>query len=178
MRTAVGGVIGHVLGIVGGALAAAAGWHVLGAFLGHPPRSVLGALAAVLTLVAARLLPVRLRGSPWRVPRTWSHLGHMPYAVVFGLALGTGMATALASPALYLVIAWGLTATNWAAVWPVFLAFGIGRAAPFMAISVHALRHRVLPNNALARGESIVPGAALAEGLILAFVVAPLLGQM
>jgi hypothetical protein len=134
-------MVGHVLGLPVGALLGATGWHLAGGLVGHPPRWVVGALAAVLAAVALRLLPVHLEGSPWRVPREWSQLGRVTYAGIFGAALGTGLATALASPALYALFAWGLVAPAWSAVWPVFLAFALGRAVPFGAIGLAGYRH-------------------------------------
>lgn len=129
-------MVTHVVGLPLGALLGAAGWHLIGDLVGHPPRWVVGGLAAALAVVALKLLPIHLDGSPWRVPREWSQLGRVTYAGIFGAALGTGLATALASPALYVLFAWGLAAPTWLAVWPVFLAFALGRAVPFAAIGL------------------------------------------
>jgi hypothetical protein len=137
----------HILGLLGGAIVGGAGWHLLGVLIGHPPRWMLGALAAAMAVVAAGLLPVHLDGSRWRVPREWSDLGSVWYAGIFGAALGTGLVTALASPGLYVLFAWGLTAATWSAVWPVFLAFGIGRVLPFATIGLRAyIRERRVTN--------------------------------
>jgi hypothetical protein len=132
------GILVHIVGLLVGAILAGAGWHLLGVLVGHPPRWVFGIVTAAMAVVAAGLLPIHLDGSRWRVPREWSDLGRVWYAGIFGAALGTGLVTALASPGLYAVFAWGLTAATWSAVWPVFLAFGLGRALPFATIGLGA----------------------------------------
>jgi cytochrome c biogenesis protein CcdA len=130
----------HVLGLPAGALLAAAGWHQLGVHVGHPPRWALAGLLPALALVAVRLVPVELEGSPWRVPREWANWGRTWYGWIFGAALGTGLATKLTSPALYAVFGWGLVGDSYAHIWPVFAAFALGRAVPFTALGAAAYR--------------------------------------
>jgi hypothetical protein len=164
------GVATHVVGLLIGAIGIAWIWWQVGGLVARPPLWALGVLALVLALTVVRVLPLHLEGSPWRVPRSWGALGHAGYSGVFGAALGTGLATALASPALYLLIAWGIAAPSWSAVWPIFLAFGIGRAAPFIAIAVKADRDSSDPFEALERVASKAASLAPAEAFLLAFV--------
>jgi cytochrome c biogenesis protein CcdA len=135
-----GGILTHVLGLPVGALAAAAGWHLVGVHIGHPPRWLLGVLLLALALVAVRLVPVELEGSPWRVPREWANWGRVWYGWIFGASLGTGLATKLTSPALYGLFAWGVTADSYGQLWPAFAAFALGRAVPFAVLGLTAYR--------------------------------------
>jgi cytochrome c biogenesis protein CcdA len=130
----------HVLGLPVGALLAGAGWHQLGVHIGHPPEWALGGLLLVLALMAVRLLPVELEGSPWRVPREWANWGRVWYGWIFGASLGTGLATKLTSPALYGLFAWGVVGDSYGQIWPAFAAFALGRAVPFAALGVAAYR--------------------------------------
>jgi hypothetical protein len=168
------GLAAYALGTLVGAFAAAGAWHALGAVLA-PPRWALGLLAVVLALVTARLLPLRLPGSPWRVPRSWGALGHLAYSAVFGAALGTGLVTALPSPGLYALVGWGLGAPAWGTVWPVFLAFGLGRALPVLLLAVQAARQGTYPDAALDRATTMTAFLRPAECLLLAALAVALL---
>jgi cytochrome c biogenesis protein CcdA len=130
----------HVLGLPVGALLAGAGWHQLGVHIGHPPEWALGGLLLVLAVVAVRLLPVELEGSPWRVPREWANWGRVWYGWIFGASLGTGLATKLTSPVLYGLFAWGVVGDSYARICPAFAAFAVGRAIPFAVLGVAAYR--------------------------------------
>ncbi len=162
------GLAGHSVGLLAGAVGVAAAWHWLGTLAGHPPRWALGLLAVLLALVAGELLPLRLPGSPWRVPRSWGRLGHVGYASVFGIALGTGLATALPSPGLYALVAWGLAAPGWPAVWPVFGAFAAGRAVPLLVVAAHADRRRGHPDQELETASRIASRLSPAESMLFA----------
>ncbi len=133
-------MIVHVIGLIAGASATGVLGFVIGDTLRHPPQWILGALALALAAFGARLVSVKLEGSRWRVPGHWARLGHIGDSAAFGFMVGTGVATALASPGFYLVAAWGLAAPEFSAVWPVFAAFGAGRAAPFLTAGVRAFR--------------------------------------
>jgi hypothetical protein len=122
--------LAHAAGLAAGSLAVAAILFLLGTVAGHPPAWALGALAVFLAAVSAHLVRLRLSGSPWRVPASWGRIGRIPYAAVFGFTLGTGLLNALSSPAFFLVLAWPLAAGGWGSVYPVFLAFALGRALP------------------------------------------------
>lgn len=162
------GVAAFLLGLALGALGIAAGWQLLSAATGRPPRWALAVLAALLALVAGKVLALHLPGSPLRVPRSWARLGHTGYSAVFGMALGTGVTTALPSPGLYALIAWGLFAPSWSAVWPVFLAFSLGRAVPFLLLAIHAARTNQFADHALDRARVSAALLAPAEATVLA----------
>ena len=131
----------HVLGLFAGALAVAALLYAAGELGAHPPLWTVGLLAAGLALVAARVVPVTLGGSRWRVPQEWARFGDVGYAGAFGVALGTGVATRIGSPATFAVLAWGLAAPEWGLVWPGFAAFAAGRAVPFLAVAARSHHH-------------------------------------
>jgi hypothetical protein len=122
----------HLAGLVSGSLAVAAVPFVIGTELGHPPRWVLGLLAAFLAAASARLPWLKLRGSPWRVPSSWGRIGRVPYAAMFGFTLGTGLLNALSSPAYFLLLAWSSVTGSWPAVVVVSGAFSLARALPVM----------------------------------------------
>jgi hypothetical protein len=168
------GLVSFALGTVAGAIAVAGAWHAAGAAL-HPPRWALGLLTLLLALVTARLLPLRLPGSPWRVPRSWGALGHVAYSGVFGAALGTGLATALPSAGLYALVGWGLVAPAWTAVWPVFGAFALGRVLPVLLIAVQAERRGTYPDLVMDRARTLTTFLRPAECLLLAALAAALL---
>lgn len=121
------GVIGHLVGVLAGATVAAFAWFGLGLLVGPLTTVAVGVIAVVVGLVESRLLPLRLFSSPWRIPQSWRSLGPVGYPTVFGFCLGLGLLTALSSPALYAVIAFGLAALSLPGVLVVFGAFGVGR---------------------------------------------------
>jgi hypothetical protein len=118
---------------VAGALAAGTVLWLVG-FPARPPLALVGAVAlagAVLDLSPVeRLLP-----SPrWRIPRAWCVHGVLRTAGLFGSLLGAGFFTATTSPAAYAIWAWALSAPRWSLVWPVFVAFALGRAVPMRIV--------------------------------------------
>jgi hypothetical protein len=139
-RQWIAGMAVHLLGLFAGALALAAVLFGAGELVLHPPLWTLAALAAALALVAARVVPLELSGSRWRVPQAIGRLGPVSYVGAFGVALGTGVATRAGSPATYAMVAWGLVAPRWALVWPVFAAFAAGRALGFLAVAARSWR--------------------------------------
>lgn len=169
------GVAAHIAGLPLGAVGIGLVWHVLGGLIYRPPLWVLGVLALGLALPAARLVPVHLEGSSWRVPQAWGRLGHAGFSGVFGACLGTGLATALASPGLYLLVAWGVAAPAWSAVWPAFLAFGLGRVIPFTVIAVLADRRTTDPAEPMIEVEEITERLAPAEAALLTLLAAAFL---
>jgi hypothetical protein len=158
----------HVLGLPAGAMGAAFVWTAVGTVVPDLPGWPLAVLAAGLALITSPLVSLQLRGSPWRIPREWSRFGDVAYAGIFGVALGTGMATALASPGLYLLVAWGVVAGSWHLVWPVFLAFAVGRALPFAVIVARVWRHGEQPFADLHRMNEWTQPLATPEAVLLA----------
>lgn len=165
----------HVLGLFAGAIAVGALLFAAGELVLHPPLWTVGVVAAALALVAARLVPVPLGGSRWRVPQEWARFGPVGYAGAFGVALGTGVATRIGSPATYALLAWGVAAPEWGLVWPGFAVFAAGRAAPFLAIAARSHRRGTYT------GDQLGPVVALAgrlwpvEAVVLAALAAGLL---
>jgi hypothetical protein len=129
-------------------------------------------LALVLAPVAAGLGGIRLEGSPWRVPQSWSGLGPVGYATAFGAALGTGAVTALSSPAAYVLLAWLLTGPGPVAAAAVAAAYAAGRAAPLLGIAAVALRRDEHPAALVAAAGTVVPRLGPVEGAVLAAVAA------
>ncbi|GII97101.1 hypothetical protein [Sinosporangium siamense] len=167
-KTWLTGILAHVAGLPVGAVGSALIWHGIGNLIGHIPPVWLGVISLALAAVVSGLLPIALDGSSWRVPRSWGAWEHGPYAGVFGVALGTGFVTALASPALYLVMAWGIASPEWSATWPVFLAFAVGRAIPFIFITVAAARRKEDPADPLERASPYIQKLAFVEAMLLA----------
>jgi hypothetical protein len=161
-----GGVAVHPIGLVLGALITGAFGFGLGMLL-HPPLWTLSVLAIPLAVISAGLAGVKLEGSPWRVPGKWSRMGHILDSGVFGVMVGMGVATALASPALYLLLAWSVAAPSWAAVWPVFLAFGLGRALPFLTLALRAYRRGTDVGEELDEMTALTPRLGLVEAALL-----------
>jgi hypothetical protein len=89
---------------------------------------------------------VRFPSSTWQVPRTWAQRGWVTFTASFGAILGAGILTRIASPGFYVVLAWGLSAPDWDAIWPPFLAFGLARAAPSLVIALGVLAVRNRPH--------------------------------
>lgn len=165
----------HVLGVFTGALAVAALLFAAGELTLRPPLWIVGALAVGLALVAARVLPVSLSGSRWRVPQEWARFGPVGYAGAFGVALGTGVATRIGSPAMYAVLAWGLAAPQWSLVWPAFAAFAAGRAVPFLAIAARSQRRGTYTADQLGMFSGLVGRLWLVESAVLAALAVHLL---
>ena len=119
----------YVAALVAGSVLLAAILDMVGE-LAPIPTIVVGITAVAAASMAAGLVPA-LPSSPWRVPRSWSTFGERPFVVVFGLALGAGVLTALPSFGFYVLLAWGLTVGLQLAL-PAFVAFAGGRAAPVL----------------------------------------------
>lgn len=96
--------------------------------VGPLPSIAVAAGAAYAAAAAVRIAP-SLPSSPWRVPRGWNIAGETPFAVVFGIVLGIGLLTAVATSGFYVVVLWALYA-EWREAISVLLAFAVGRAVP------------------------------------------------
>jgi hypothetical protein len=111
-----------------GSLAVGAGLFLATRITGQLPVAGLAGIAVlVLALEASRVPAV---GSSWRIPRQWAAGRPVLAAAMFGGLLGTGVATALSSAALYLIWAWAVSSASFSAVWAPFVAFGAARAIP------------------------------------------------
>jgi hypothetical protein len=150
-----------------GALAAGALLHLGARGIGYPPPWVFASVAAVGAVAAAtggkRFLPQ----SRWRVPREWGARGRVPFAAIFGSILGVGILTALPSPGFLALLVWALAASSWSSVWPVFLAYGAGRAVPLLVLAVWARRRQVFPAAVLDRADVVAENAAGVEAALL-----------
>ncbi len=121
----------HVSGLVTSAVLVGALLYAVAHLLWGIPQLLYAAIALVLAVFASGVLPVPLPGSRLRVPQSWFQFGDMLYSAAFGIALGSGVLTALSSPGYYAVVAWGLSGEAWRETWPVFVAFAAGRALIF-----------------------------------------------
>lgn len=165
----------HVLGLFAGALALGALLFAAGELIWHPPPWTVGVLAALLVLVTARMAPVTLPGSRWRVPQDWARLGSVGYAGAFGMALGLGVVTRVGSPAMYAVLAWGVAAPEWNLAWPVFVVFAAGRTVPFLAVATRSYRQGTYSGDQLEPVAGFVRRLWPVEGILLAVLAAGLL---
>lgn len=160
----------YVVALVAGAVLLGTLLDIVGA-IAALPTIVVGITALVAAGMAAGLLPAP-PSSPWRVPRSWSTFGERPFVLVFGLALGAGVLTALPSFGFYVLLAWGLTAGLQLGL-PAFVAFAGGRAAPVLFAAVFWRGDEITEGTSrLRRGmrrirslEAIVLGAA--AGILL-----------
>jgi len=165
----------HVFGLFAGALALGALLFAAGELIWHPPPWTVGVLAALLVLVTARMAPVTLPGSRWRVPQDWARLGSVGYAGAFGMALGLGVVTRVGSPAMYAVLAWGVAAPEWNLAWPVFVVFAAGRTVPFLAVATRSYRQGTYSGDQLEPVAGFVRRLWPVEGILLAVLAAGLL---
>ena len=145
----------------------ALGVAVLGRWSGIVPVAPVGVLALLLAPVAAGLGGLRLEGSPWRVPRSWTALGPVGYAGAFGLALGTGVLTALTSPAAYVLLAWLATGPSGTAALAVALAYAAGRTVPVLVIAAVARRRDTHPAELVAAAGARIPRLGAVEAAVL-----------
>jgi len=149
----------HCISLVAGAVALALLLHALH-HVWAAPQALLSALSLLAAMIwVKRRTSTRLPGSPWQVPRSWGRLGHHAYSAVFGGILGFGILTSVPSVSLYVVLGWGLAAANWSEVWPVFVAFAVGRGLPLVVLAARARRLQEYPytNNLENVSAGIVP---------------------
>jgi hypothetical protein len=137
----------HTAGMLAGSALTGLALVGLAHLLGPLPDSALAAicLAAAVALVAQTRVAVPLPGSRWMVPREWARFGTTGYAALFGLALGTGVATLLPSPAFYAVLAAGLAAPAWWQAVVLLLGFGAARAGLVPLLTARSVRRRLPP---------------------------------
>jgi hypothetical protein len=85
------------------------------------------------------LARVRLPQSPWRVPRSFVRFGDAGFAVLFGLALGVGILTAVGLGGIYVLLVWAAAESSLVVVLLVFATYALGRVLPTLLV---ALRDR------------------------------------
>lgn len=121
-------ILPFTLGLVVGALLLAGLLAALRHAVDPLPGWVVAAGAVFAAAAALRLVPTP-RSSNWRVPRGWNVAGETPFALAFGVILGFGVLTAIATAGFYVIVLWALYA-DWSAALPVLIAFAAGRAVP------------------------------------------------
>jgi hypothetical protein len=95
---------------------------------------VLGVLALLLALRAARLVNVPLPESRWQVPRRW--LSSMPFgsaAGAYGLCLGAVIFTRIV-PSMYLLMAWIIVRGGMGAGATTLAVYGLARSLPLWVV--------------------------------------------
>ncbi len=122
----------------------------------RPPVQALGVVAAIGALAeaanASRILP----SSPWRIPKRWCGGGIAQTAAIFGWFLGFGFPVAISSAGIYAVWMWPLARPG-VNVWPVFLAYGFGRALPLLHIwHIREKGDVVMSSDAIARALNLL----------------------
>ena len=167
----------HTVALWGGSLLTAAALVSLAHVAGPLPSPALAAvcLSAAALLVVEALLPLRVPGSSWMVPREWARFGTTRYAALFGLALGTGVATALPSPALYALLAAVEAAPRWWQAVALMLTFGAARAAMAPLLTARSARRGVHPSLGLDRLRDSMARLGIVEIALLGALAAELL---
>mgnify|MGYP001171558240 CR=1 FL=1 len=131
-------MVAYVAALAAGATVTASVVYGVGRYVVHPSPRVVGLVALVTVLGGTGLIPIPLPESKWAVPRSWRRFGHVLYAAIFGGILGLGFVTAVASLALYTIVAWGLTVAIWLPLWIVLLMFAVARSVPLLVVAARA----------------------------------------
>jgi hypothetical protein len=140
-----GAIFAHSAGsILGGALTGgllAALRYGIGSLL--PDRDMgsldyftVGTASLVLSANELGLIKVRLPQSHWQVPRRWS-LVLSPHiaSLLYGMVLGTGLATAIPIVTFYVAAAWAVLLVGPLTAVLIIAAFGVGRALPLIVMA-------------------------------------------
>jgi len=138
----------HSLALLCGSLLTAIVLVAVAGLAGPLPLPAVAAvcLASAVLLALQAVVPLRLPGSHWMVPREWARFGTTRYAALFGFALGTGVVTALPSPALYALLAMVEAAPRWWQAVGLMVVFGLARGAMVPLLTVRSARRGVHPS--------------------------------
>lgn len=113
------------------------GWRI--------PVEIVGVLAILAAAHRSGLIRADLPHLKWQVPQAWARFGHLPYAALFGLVLGIGLLTPVASAGFYVLLAWALTAPSWQTVLSLFAVLGLARAFPLLLVALKVQGTREYP---------------------------------
>jgi hypothetical protein len=164
----------HSVGMVAGG-AATASLLLLSAWLLGPLPAWAAAVACVVGALALCTQPaVRLPGSHWMVPREWARFGHTRYAAAFGVALGTGVATLLPSPAWYGVLATAQRAPVWLG-FAILIAFAAARGVMLPWLTARSVRVGEHPVARVERLRPVLARVVPAEVVLAAALAGELL---
>lgn len=100
---------------------------------------VVGVAALVAGMSGFGLIGLKFRGSPWRVPRSWSRFGHVRYSAAFGAALGAAATKAPSAGFLPLAL-FALSRGPEPTVLLAFVIFGLARASTVVVLAWSAHR--------------------------------------
>lgn len=132
------GLVAYVVAVLSAATATGLVFFALGRLLWQRPVQVIALAALGAALASSGLVPVRLPQSAWRVPKSWNRFGPTAFSALFGAVLGFGFLTAISSTGYYVLLVWAAISPIWSDVWPVFIAFGTGRAIPLILAAILA----------------------------------------
>jgi hypothetical protein len=166
------GIVAYVVAVLSAPAATGLLSFALGRLLWQRPVQVVALAALGAALVSSGLVPLRLPQSTWRVPKSWSRFGPTAFAALFGTVLGLGFLTAISSIGYYVLLLWAATSPTWSDVWPVFVAFGAGRAIPLVLAAMLAGEQEGRLQGVLQGIRSMVPAMVYLEiGLLVAVSV-------
>lgn len=174
-RQWLGGIIAYAIAVPVGATVTTIPLHLVGWLLGRPPIQAVGATALAMALIGSKVLPLPLPQSQWQVPKSWARFGHTAFAALFGGVLGLGVLTAISAPGFFALLMWGLAATHWEDVWPVFAAFGVGRVIPLLALAFTLKQSPDYPVRIVEGSNAIAKVAFHGEAMLLAAITVLLL---
>jgi hypothetical protein len=160
--------VAHVAAMLAGSALTAGVLAATARLLGPLPA---GAVGAVCLLAAVALLGdpwLRLPGSHWVVPRSWARFGHTGHAALFGLALGSGVATLLPSAGWYALLAVAQASPPWWTTFAVLLCFGAARGALVPLLTVRSARTGEHPVTRIAALGAMTHRLVAVEALLLA----------
>jgi hypothetical protein len=159
----------HSLALLSGSLLTAVVLVAMAGLAGPLPLPAVAAvcLASAVLLVLQAVVPLRLPGSRWMVPREWARFGTPSYAALFGFALGTGVITALPSPALYALLAMVEAAPRWWQAVGLMLVFGLARGAMVPLLTARSARRGVHPSLGIDRLRATMARLGVVEIVLL-----------
>lgn len=162
--------------------------HVSGLLIGALILSLVGfAVHSILTFSSVRAASfvtsiVLVGGIAWvgrnlpsigfEVPLVWRRWGDEVYALVFGLALGSGVTTRVPSPGFYVICIWTVLWGQSLALAVVFSAFALGKAIPLVLSMIPAQLGHQNATWVLARYKRAIPHMMFLEAALLGFGVA------
>ncbi|MFC6355942.1 hypothetical protein [Luethyella okanaganae] len=128
-------LFGHAFGILLGSTVTAALLWGIAYLVPSLPSTVLS--VPLLVIGAFRLArPTSLLPGGWKVRRSWERWGSVPFITTFGVFLGAGFVTTVASPMFLVICAWAFVSGSFTGVLVVLAAFASGRILTAMLSAI------------------------------------------
>ena len=161
-----------------GFLMAQLGNYPLGRISGAGLLSGLALLAFVYSLHELGFLRLPVPSSGWQVPVEWANWGYYRSALVWGVTLGTGLATRMPFPAYFVLLGWLIVVGNPYYGLAVGGGYGFARAVPvLLAGTLQVTKHMgyanpvpIVQSRAVwhpLNGVALLAFAGLLSGLVL-----------